>query len=156
MKGHVHELALSVHLKASQDGGVNRVLDDELLALVLRVLLKGQLDLFPLRNGQILCRDDGYLLFLIEGLVQLLVVACDLVNELESAVLNQHLNYLVSDILECSHLLHRGDQGLALLGSNGLVSCEHREHFRVLVELFDESHVFIDLVQSVVLRSSFE
>ena len=51
---HVHEFRLGVHLKTTKDGGVNLILDSELLALVLWVGLKGSKHLRLLSISQLL------------------------------------------------------------------------------------------------------
>lgn len=52
MKGHIHELTLSVHLETALDVLVNIVFNCELLILVVGVCLQGRDDLTLLDCGK--------------------------------------------------------------------------------------------------------
>jgi len=79
---------------------VNLVLNSEGLARVLRVLLQSLQHLCLLGRGQLLRRNNRDFLFLVELLVEFLVLASDIPNKDQALVLSQHGQEMVRYIME--------------------------------------------------------
>jgi len=153
---HVHELGLRVHLQSSLDGGVHSELELELLVFVLGVGLEGSEDLVLLGGGELLGRDNGDLLLLVEGLVELGVLGGNEVQVGESLVLGEDLDELDGEGVEIGKRLQSLVELLDFLGANACVLRELLERLRVLVQLLEVGEVLVDRVQSLLLRGGRE
>lgn len=155
-QAHIHELRLSVHLEASEDGLIDLEFNDELLALVLGVGLEAAEDLLLLVLGEAVRGDDGDLLFFVELLVELGVLLGDLLDEHQTLVLSEHLDETDGHCVEVSCLLKALVELTDLLNANSGILGEKLEALRVSVELAQELHIFIHVVESTFLRGSCE
>jgi hypothetical protein len=153
---HVHELGLSVHLEAALDGRVDSEVKLELLALVLRVGLKSSQHLSLLARVQGLSRDDSDLLFTVQLLVKLLVSIGNGADVVESLVLGEDLNELVSDRVEVTD----GPESIVelsdFLEADTSVHGEVAEGLGVLVQALQVSDILIDGEESAISGSRGE
>ena len=155
-QGHVHELGLGVHLQAAHDRLIDLVIDRELLALVLWVGRECGHDLLLLISCQLLRRDDGDLLFLVELLVELRVLLSDLRNEVETLVLSKNRHELEGSVAEGSRLA----ESLVQLGdfstTDSTVLGEETELLTVPVQLADVLEILVHAKEVTILRGSGE
>ena len=155
-QGHVHELGLGVHLQTTHDRLIDLVIDRELLALVLRVGRECGHHLLLLISCQLLRRDDGDLLFLVELLVELRVLLGDLRNEVETLVLSKNRHELEGSVAEGSRLaeslVQLGDFGT----TNSAVLGEETELLTVPVQLADVLEILVHAKEVTILRGSGE
>lgn len=100
---HVHELRLCEEDQPALDGLVDLELKDEVLAHVIRVLLKCRKDLRLLVAVELVRGDDGNLLFPVQLHIQLLVLASNFVNVQKSFVRAQELDELDGQRLQRDH-----------------------------------------------------
>ena len=155
-KTHVHELRLGVHLEPAEDGLVDLELDDEFLALVLGVGLEAAEDLLLLVLGETVGGDDGDLLLLVELLVELAVLLGDLLDEHQALVLREHLDEADGNLVEVTGLLKASVELSDLLDTDTSILGEQLEGLGVGVEFTEESHVFVDIIKSGLLRGGCE
>lgn len=153
---HVHELGFGVHLETAEDGLVYLELDDELFALVLGVCLEAAEDLVLLILVELVGRDDSDLLLLVELLVELAVLLSNLLDEHKALVLSEHLDEAEGHLVEVASLLKASVEQLDFLDTDTSVEGEHLEGLRVGVELTEELHVFVDVVEGTFLRGGGE
>jgi hypothetical protein len=156
LQAHVHELRLGVHLQSSEDSTIDLELNDEFLALVLGVGLESSEDLLLLISRETVGRDDGDLLLLVELLVKLGVLLSYFLNEHEALVLSEDFDEADGDLVEVASLLKASIEGADLLHTNTGILSEQLEALTVSVELTEELHVFVNIVESSLLRSSCE
>lgn len=155
-EGHVHELTLGVHLEASDDGGVDLVLDGECLAGVGGVSLEGFKHLAFLGTAEGLGRDNGDLLLLVEGSVVSSVLVGDFLDEVKTLVFDKDFHESEGSGVEGGSLKEGSVKLFDFMLSNTLVIGEHSEVFRVLMEVSNVRHVLVDGVEGFSLRSSSE
>lgn len=124
--------------------------------MVLRIGLEGCEDLLFFGGGEAVGGDDGDLLFLVELLVELGVLFGDLLDEHEALVFGEDFDEADGDCVEVACLLETLVELTDFLDADTRVLGEELEALRVGVELAQELHVFVDVVEGGLLGSGCE
>jgi len=132
------------------------VLDSECFASVGGVGLESLKHLAFLGGGEGSSRDDSDLLLLVEGSVVPLVLLGDFLDEVKTLVFGKNFHESHSLGAERSSFKESSVESLDFSLTDTLVIGEHSEVFRVLVEVTDVRHVFVDSKELLVHRCGGE
>ena len=150
---HIHEFTLRIHLQSSHYRRIDLEFNSELLALILRVWLQSREHFLFLFSLKFLGGYDSDFLLLIELLIQFHILLSHLLKVHKPFVFNQDLYEPYRQIIEIPEWLQRLIELLDFRMTHSCVQSELLEWLWVLVQLTQELHVFIHVIQCIDLTS---